>query len=59
MQLAGKWSGGGSDGIDFLRIEKRDGPVDFAEEHLTVGAAEVNEAVAAVRSWPTGFDLES
>jgi hypothetical protein len=47
---AGKWSGGGSDGIDYLRIETRDGPVDFADEHLTVGAAEVNDAVRAVRA---------
>jgi hypothetical protein len=45
-----KWSGGSSDGSDYLRIETRDGPVDFADEHLTVGAAEVNAAVWTVRA---------
>jgi hypothetical protein len=47
MQLAGKGSGG-SDGIDFLRIETRDGPVDFADEYLTGGAAEVSDTICAM-----------
>ena len=46
---ARSWGGGGESGVDYLRIETRDGPVDFADLHLSVGAAEVNEAVAGAR----------
>jgi len=46
---AKEWSGGGDEGTDWLTIETKDGPVDFASQYLTVGAAEVNQAVAAVR----------
>jgi hypothetical protein len=46
-----EWSGGGSGGgEDSLRIETRDGPIDFVADHFTVGADGVNQAVAAVRS---------
>jgi len=47
------WSGGGSDGgEEYTRIATLDGPIDFVEDHLTVFAAEVNQAVAAARSRP-------
>jgi len=49
---AKEWSGGGDTGTDWLTIETRDGPVDFAAEYLSVGAVEVNKAVAAARSSP-------
>ena len=47
---AEEWSGGGSDGgEDYVKIETRDGRIDFVADHLTVDAAGVNQAVAAVR----------
>lgn len=46
---ASEWSGGGEDGTDWLRIETKDGPVDFDQELLTVGAKEVNHAISAVK----------
>jgi hypothetical protein len=49
---AKEWSGGGDEGTDWLTIETTDGPVDFAARYLTVGAAAVNQAVAAVRPRP-------
>ena len=48
---AEKWTGGGQDGIDYVRIETLEGPIDLPDEQLTFGAAEVNQAVAvAVRA---------
>jgi hypothetical protein len=49
---AKEWSGGGDSGTDWLRIETRDGPIDFTADHFTIGAAGVNQAVAAVRRRP-------
>ena len=47
---AEKWTGGGQDGIDYVRIKTLEGPIDLPDEQLTFGAAEVNQAVAAARA---------
>lgn len=46
---AERWSGGGEDGSDYLRVVTLDGPIDIGEDGITADAADLSQTVAVAR----------